>query len=248
MKKVRLVFLVALLSRGMQSHAEGALDGDDIVTRLISVESFQRIVNDAVAHIVFSQADEVSVKVYGPEKYIEDIEIFCENGVLKIKDKHKEQRNGKNKRDKDREEVVIHISNPHITGLMIHGVGDFVAEGPVKSDNLALTVTGVGDVSFDDLVCTSIHAVISGVGDITLFGKSQRASYTVSGVGDLDARDFVAHDVYVRSTGVGDVSCYASDGVDVVATGVGTVTLFGNPMAENISVTGRAHFKKRGNR
>lgn len=130
-----------------------------------------------------------------------------------------------------------------INGLEIHGVANFYARQTVKTNNLNLKISGVGDIHFDALECENLDCVLTGVGSITLSGEAQKASYKLTGVGDIKAYDLDAQTLDCTLTGVGDMQVYASEQLNANLSGVGDIRYKGNASV-NSSASGMGKIKK----
>jgi hypothetical protein len=73
------------------------------------------------------------------------------------------------------------------------------------------------------------RADLSGVGDLELAGECVALEANVSGVGDLDAADLRCANVTVTVSGVGEAKVYASESVDASVTGMGDISIAGDP-------------------
>ncbi|RMF12415.1 MAG: DUF2807 domain-containing protein [Alphaproteobacteria bacterium] len=143
--------------------------------------------------------------------------------------------------------------------LRIAGAGDATLEG--RCGHLDMKVSGAGDVRAGSLVCRDIRlklsgagdvdipageeleARISGAGDLQLFGPCGRLKLDVSGAGDVNGRQLRCRQADIRLSGVGDVSLGIDGPVKVHQTGVGDVTLFGDPQVREIEKSGVGSFR-----
>lgn len=167
-----------------------------------------------------------------------------------------------------KEAVVGGAGNLRLAGLdeksfslRIAGAGDATLAG--RCGHLEMKVSGAGDVRAGALVCRDIwlklsgagdvdipageelEARISGAGDLRLFGPCGRLKLDVSGAGDVHGRQVRCRQADIRLSGVGDVTIGMDGPVKVYQTGVGDVTLFGDPQVREIGKSGVGSFRIR---
>lgn len=168
------------------------------------VRGFDELSVGGVYELDVKVGSDFSVKTSGHAKEVEGMEVFVEDGALRIEHKKKSF----TKRMRNKNGVIVTISMPELNGVEIGGVGSGSISG-IDSDRLELE--------------------IGGVGELELSGTCRELEIEVAGVGELDARDLKCEDVEVELAGVGEVDVYASESVDVEAAGVGEVNVYGKP-------------------
>ena len=177
-------------------------DGDAHVTQTRKVEAFRAIDMTAVGQVVFTQADRYSLTLEGEERFVQGIKTEVRgDGTLHISLENKKVYNDPT------EGVCIRVSAPSLEVISIGGVGSFVCEGTMKLEgDLDIDVTGVAEVTLDDLRCRRldvqmsgvgaaqvevdcdhVDARMSGVGSVTLRGVTRTADLHRSGIGTLEA-------------------------------------------------------------
>jgi hypothetical protein len=100
------------------------------------------------------------------------------------------------------------------------------------------SVTGSGDIHAAGIKGGTIHAGVTGSGDVTLKGEADRLEGEVTGSGNLHAGDLSAKDVRVTVTGSGDATVRATEKMEASVTGSGDVSYYGNPPQVLKNVTG----------
>lgn len=111
--------------------------------------------------------------------------------------------------------------------LSISGSGDIEFDG--KSDKLNVSISGSGDINSDGFDAGKVSATISGSGDIELAGKCKSLEMGISGSGDFSGRKLTCADVTARISGSGDAILFASESLEVRASGSSDFEVFGNP-------------------
>ena len=106
--------------------------------------------------------------------------------------------------------------------IKISGSSDVKFPHNVKLRLGEFSVSGSGDLVFEDLDCKNLTSKVSGSGDITLKGKADEARYSVSGSGDIKAYDLSVNDLSCSVSGSGDARVYAKDNMNLSVSAVET--------------------------
>ncbi|WP_297905989.1 head GIN domain-containing protein [uncultured Parabacteroides sp.] len=107
--------------------------------------------------------------------------------------------------------------------IKISGSSDVIFPHNVKLRSGEFSVSGSGDLVFENLSCKTLTSKVSGSGDITLRGKADEARYSVSGSGDIKAYDLSANNLSCSVHGSGDARVYAKDNMDLSVSGSGDI-------------------------
>lgn len=123
--------------------------------------------------------------------------------------------------------------------MLARGSGD-IEGGTLEARNVDITVQGTGDVDVSRLDAASATITVSGTGDVDVNGRVRDAVFKLRGTGDIEADGLRAENVNATLSGTGDISCYASLSLRATASGIGTITVAGNPSAVEIKGLKRA--------
>ena len=151
-----------------------------------------------------------SVRITGEDAFVNALETRVVDNELQITVNGKQPKNSKTD-----PQVVITV--PSLSRVKVEGAGETIITG-VASDRL--------DVGY------------LGAGRLSAAGKVKYLRLNARGVGEVDTRGLHAERVDVNFSGVGDVSVYASNTVNAVAKGMGSLTYYGKPKTVNKSVSG----------
>lgn len=114
--------------------------------------------------------------------------------------------------------VRVYATMTTIHSLGIDGTGDIETTNSIQTDNVACSILGAGSMTLSG-VTTAESVVIAGAGSIHNYGLvSSRCSASI--------------------LGTGNVEIYASQRLDALISGVGTITYDGNPAEVNSTTTG----------
>ena len=197
MKKILLLSVVVLgmltscSCHGLKVHYSKT-DPHGIQER--DLKGFERIEQLGSLDVKYAQADSFSVRVEAPVKVLDDVETYVTGNKLVVRMKGE----GKllNLGVSDADGVTVFVTSPDFLGIELKGSGDFEANGLVDTDNLDITLSGSGDIRFDDIICDRVNvslvgsgdvdANVIGSGDITLSGNVKDYKYNVRGSGDMN--------------------------------------------------------------
>jgi hypothetical protein len=111
--------------------------------------------------------------------------------------------------------------------LRFSGVGNMSAD--VSYQNVSLNLSGLGDMKIDLHDSEKVEASLSGTGHIVLSGNTRFLKASVSGLGSLDADKLMAIRAVLSQSGVGNASLNVTEDAEVNSSGLGTVTVYGQP-------------------
>lgn len=192
------------------------------------VSGFTGIGLSISADIYLTQAPNYKVEIEGDADYLEKIETVVSGSVLKIK--RKEHFNFDFHGDK----VKIYISMPNINSISISGAGDIIAQTPIKTDKLDVSISGSGNIKVENLSVKEMDMGISGSGDIYFAGTdvAENTTYSISGSGDIKTENLQSKKVTIHVSGSGDVRVWAVDELDAKISGSGDVYYKGRPIVD----------------
>ena len=148
-----------------------------------------------------------------------------------------------NKKSKCKENLVVHITIKDISKLVLSGIGN-VTINNIKLNDLDLIVSGVGDV---EVFCalTKLNLESSGVGNFSINGSGQQVLVDFSGVGDLNMKNFIVEDLILNSSGIGNNYVYASKSIAINGSGVGDIVYLGGAAVNSMSFSGIGNIKSK---
>ena len=99
-------------------------------------------------------------------------------------------------------------------------------------------VEGAGSADLRNINSDSIDIGFQGAGRLVASGKVKQLRLNAQGVGDVDTKALLAQDANVKFEGIGAVKVYASQKLDAVVQGMGSLNYYGNPRLVNKKVEG----------
>lgn len=229
MKNLKVLLLTSLF---MVTGITSALTKNvEIVSKNYPIESFSSLKANTVAKIVYTQSDEVSVRVNGAQELIDHLMVKVDKGELIIE-------NDMELNSKNDAPLVVFISSPTLNSIETYGKGDLCLKGEIKSDHLTIKSFGIGRVHALNLQSKKVSVKYDGIGNLKLGGVVQQVEILSSGVGNIDCEDLVAKTAIVKSTKIGKVKCLATESIGLFNEGIGEIIYLGNPTFKELHNSG----------
>ena len=102
----------------------------------------------------------------------------------------------------------------------------------------AFHVEGAGSAELHNISGDSIDIGFQGAGRLLADGKVKLLKLNAQGVGDVDTKALLAERANVSFEGIGAVKVHASERLDAVVQGMGSLNYYGNPRVINKTVEG----------
>jgi hypothetical protein len=107
----------------------------------------------------------------------------------------------------------------------------------------AFHVEGAGSAELKNVGGDAIDIGFQGAGRLLATGTVKNLKLNAQGVGDVDTKALLAKNANVNFEGIGAVKVYASERLDAVVQGMGSLNYYGNPKVINKSVEGMGSVK-----
>ena len=124
---------------------------------------------------------------------------------------------------------IVTIAAPALRGATVIGGGKLTVAGRLQADRLDFQVTGAGAIDARGIDADDLSANLIGNGGIALSGKAARARLISNGSGLIAASPLSVGDLTIRLEGSGEVQASARFTADLTSTGLGAITVAGNP-------------------
>ena len=161
-----------------------------------AVADFSSIRLQAVGDIFFTQSDDYSLRVEGPEEYVKKVTVTVKDGKLVLSYKQK---------NNDSKKLKYYISAPDLSRVDVEGVGSFRCEKKLKLKNLELNMTGVGSINIADLECKTLRTRLEGVGKVNVHVNCVNLIANADGVGHMILSGY-AKTTKITKDGIGGVN------------------------------------------
>jgi hypothetical protein len=183
---------------------------------------FDSLEVDGAAQVRLVQGDRDQVVVIGDADVQRGVEVELDRRRLVLHTAGAWKFWSKNK-------VQVEVQVRRLSQLTLSGASDLHAPGTVRSERLAIGISGAGNVRFDDLNAGTLKFDISGAGDAQLAGQVGDLSLNVSGKGKVAAEQLRATRADVSISGVGNAQLWVTERLNVSISGVGGIDYWGQP-------------------
>ena len=239
----------------------------NILTRNITIGSYDQIEVNGGLNVIFSQSSENcnTLTIEASDNIIDLIECSVNNNKLteKKKNKIRLQLGEKGK-------AVITTCSPTIKQLLLNGSGTIKVDNNITCDKMQLQINGSGDIKGNDISSYgNINLSINGSGDIDLNDmKGTEVAIGINGSGDIKINSITANNTSTQVNGSGEIAIEQSNSntlstslngsgdievneisckeVDSNLQGSGEITLSGNTQSAFFTLKSKGSIKAKG--
>ena len=229
-KQFAIVGMMLLMgSATLVSCHNTAVISKDYVTEDRLIKGFEEVEVVGSPNVYYTQADSFSVRVKGPDNFVDNILTEKNGKTLTVRNK------GKwgvvNISFSDEDELAVYVTSPDLVAVRVNGSGDFISTDLIDTDNMNITLRGSGDINIDKLLCDRCDVELIGSGDIDLPEvEAKETSAVLVGSGDIKMGLSKVTDTRLSLKGSGDIKVDFSEGcrsVDCTVNGSGDIGLSG---------------------
>ncbi len=175
------------------------------------------------------------VRLEGEAALLKDYETVVDSGMLII-------RSDSWLKFWRKKPITVYVSMPLVSKVSVSGSGSIVGESTIYSDTLTLELKGSGEIDLD-VEAEQLGSIVSGSGEIRLSGSAKALRHTIAGSGDLNAFRLETERSEIKITGSGNCELSASNRLEVLISGSGTVFYRGDPRTVSQVVSGSGKVK-----
>lgn len=181
---------------------------------------FTSVSSEGALNIVVQVGKAQTVVLRGDEKYLAKVQTRVVNGELVVTF----PREKKNQMEINSDNKIL-ISMPTLK---------------------AFHVEGAGSAELNNINGDAIDIGFQGAGRLVANGKVKYLKLMAQGVGDVDTKALLTQRADVNFEGIGMVKVHASERLDAVVEGMGSLNYYGNPKTVNKTVEGIGSVKAGG--
>ena len=196
--------------------------------KLYTPGAFERLDVAGAAEVKLTQGESDQVFVIGDARTQKNVQVELSGRRLLI-------RSTDSWKFWNTSRLQVEVQMRAMTHLMLSGASDLHAPAAFKAEQLSVSISGAGQVRFDELTAEHLRFGISGAGDGLLRGQVGTLSLDVSGKGKLMAEDLRARQARVSISGIGNASLWVTEDLRVSVSGVGSVDYWGKPQVQRSS-------------
>jgi hypothetical protein len=138
---------------------------------------------------------------------------------------------------KDGEPIRIFVHTPEIFYISLEGSGMISCDDLIYVDYLKIDLTGSGVIDLRDIDALEMDVMLSGSGEIELWGIARSGDLSIPGSGKIKAYHLEQDECYASISGSGDMYVFVYDYLDANISGSGNIFYRGNPQIK-VKITG----------
>jgi hypothetical protein len=173
---------------------------------------FDSVSIEGPMHMIVDAGTTQSVVIKGDDKYLARVETRVVNGRL-----------------------LISFPKDSRSGMKLSSDSKILIGMPVLR---AFHVEGAGYAELKNINGDAIDIDFQGAGKLLASGKVKSLKLHAQGVGDVDTKGLLTQRADVTFEGIGAVKVHASERLDAVVEGMGSLNYYGNPRVINKTVEG----------
>lgn len=210
------------------------IDGNGVIKKEIrEVSKFNKIDISGKFEVMISQGDEEKLELELDENLLEYVITQTEDNTLFITTKNKIG---------SAKSLKLYITVVDLEDIDVSGAVELKNKGTLVCNNLAINVSGAGDIDFD-LDVKNLTMDMSGASETTLSGDVDNFDIEISGTGELDAKKLITENTAVNISGAGSAIVFAEKTLKVEISGAANVKYKGDPKIEK-SISGAGSVEK----
>ena len=180
-----------------------------ILSQSRTLPTFTGIQVTGIAKVFTQQDTAQSLRIEADDNVVDHITAAVNNGLLVI---------GLQQGSYSNVTINVFASVKAIDRLECVATADFVTSGPIRTDAITCRITGAGTMTLSG-TATNQTVEVMGTGDVHNFGLiSNRCSTTITGLGSLEVN--------------------ATEQLDAIVSGSGSIIYAGNPGVVNKTIAG----------
>jgi hypothetical protein len=191
-----------------------------VITKDVSVKSFDHLTAHGVFSLQLSQGDKESVKIEGEDNLIELITVKNEGSDLQIEMKKDVNIDTKKK-------MIVYVTFKSLKSMYLGMVGGTSSDEQLKFSDLKFKNQSVGSVNLN-MALQTLNLENESVGTLKLKGSADNAVIKSNSVGSFQAGDFVVQKMEIDNNGIGSATVNAEKELKVSESFLGKVNNKGN--------------------
>lgn len=206
--------------------------------KLYAPGAFDRLELSGAARVLLTQGERDQAFVVGDADALKGVEVELADRQLVV-------RSTGGWKFWHNQKVFVKVEMRELRQLSVSGASDVQVPGPLKCEQLKLSISGAGVVRLDQLQARQLTFGISGAGEGQFGGRVDEMAVQISGKGKVVADRLQAQKARVGVSGIGNVVLWVTDDLSAHVSGIGSVDYFGSPQVQR-SVSGMGSISAKG--
>lgn len=230
MKRIMSLLLFVFCSFLVVAQEKGTLEpSGNIITRDVTISSFNSIKADGLYELVLAQGDRESVKIEADDNLQDLFKVSNDGGTLVI-DMPELKNSNINFNDEKRDHKLnlkVYVTFRQLNALNVGIIGTVRCTTQLKVDAFKIDSKNVGNIELQ-LTADKLTVTNKGVGNITLTGSANDAIITNAGVGKFNGEDLIVQTMDIDNSGIGNADVHVEKDLKVKESFLGKVNNSGN--------------------
>jgi len=190
------------------------------VGKLYTPGPFDSLSFSGAARVSFRQGEQDELFIEGDEDVQKEVRLQLRDGQLNLHSRGtwwfwRSSR------------LRVHVTARDLKQLSVSGSVNFTAPEPVQLQELRVSISGAGQVRFEQLRAEALKFGVSGAGDGHFSGQVQRLGLSISGRGDFLGESLQVQQAKVGISGLGKAKLWVDKELEVSISGIGTIDHWG---------------------
>lgn len=218
----------------LRGGADRVITGSGRVTsEARTVATFSRIALEGQGEVVVQEGSTEALTVEAEDNLLPLITTEVQNGTLRLGFDRATWRDTL----RPTRPIRFLVTVPRLEAFDLAGAGSLQA-GSLHSDQLALRLTGTGDLTLDRLEAAMLEVTIGGAGTVTAAGTVAAQRVEITGKGTYQAGDLDSGTAEVTISGTGEAVIWVREELAALISGSGTLSYWGDPTVSRRDITG----------
>ena len=230
MKRIMSSLLFVFCSFLVVAQKQGTIEpSGNIITRDVTINSFNSIKADGLYELVLTQGDKESVKIEADDN-LQNLFKVSNDGSTLVIDMPELKNSNINFNDENHEHKLnlkVYVTFKQLNAIDVGIIGTIRCTTPLKADAFKIDSKNVGNIELQ-LTADKLTINNKGVGNITLTGSANNAIITNAGVGKFNGEDLIVQTMDINNSGVGNADVHVEKDLKVKESFLGKVTNSGN--------------------
>jgi Putative auto-transporter adhesin, head GIN domain len=223
-------------------HSNNSTYSTDKNTKIIQVDAYDEINIVGSMDVELVAGKEGQITVNAPNNILPSIKAESQNNTLQIySDQWKNF--GMNFQFGSNNSVAVTVPFETLNRIKLTGSGKVKSKDSIVTKKLTTNLAGSGDI-FLNVMTDNLESDSTGSGSIYFQGKTNDFRVQVFGSGIIEASELESQNAKVSLSGSGDIRLWAIQSLEANTFGSGSVLYKGNPIVNNIKVSGSGEIKK----
>ena len=242
MKALRnITITLMLLSLGnlqlsAQRRNSASIKGNgNVITKTITTKPYDVIKVHGSMEVFIEKAKEGSIQVTAEENIQDYILVESDGKTLTISLKTSSYLNTTKK-------IKIRVPFEDLSELSMIGSGKIEGEDPLISDQVKVNLKGSGYIGIN-VETNTLVSELDGSGLMDISGVSNSVKINTTGSGKFEGRKLITEQAEISISGSGNSSIFVSKSLSGQINGSGTIIFSGNPVTNNVEISGSGKVK-----